>query len=389
MSASIVIVGGGPVGLAFALAASRLSNVEVTVVERGISYATAPVSPTIFDHRVYALSPASLAFLGELDATPASQRASKVRAMQVWGDDGKSYLDLARGLPIATIIEHAALMFALEQAVARQNNIRMLRGVTIKEMRTVGEVKGNRRELAMADGSILRADLLIGADGSHSRIREWAGIAAVTKDYESDGIVANFQAEFAHGDVARQWFSNDAVLAYLPLPQSQISVVWSVTKAKSASLRALTDDQFCSAVAAAGHHALGRLTLSSSMARFPLARVTARNWCEAGLALMGDAAHAVHPLAGQGVNLGFADAHTLYGTLSRRSKFSAIGDVLVLRKYERARREATLALSEVTDKLRALYLSDAKVAGWIRNRGLTLLNFLPPAKAALIDYAIS
>ena len=389
MSASIVIVGGGPVGLAFALAASRLSNVEVTVVERGISYATAPVSPTTFDHRVYALSPASIDFLDKLGASPTSQRTSQVRAMQVWGDDGESHLDLAQGQPLATIIEHAALMFALEQALRRHSNIRMLRGATIKAMRTNGEADSNRRELEMADGSIVRADLLIGADGSHSRIRDWVGISAATKDYESDGIVANFQAEFAHGDVARQWFSNDAVLAYLPLPQSQISVVWSVTKAKSASLRALTDDQFCSAVAAAGHHALGRLTLSSSMARFPLARVTARNWCEAGLALMGDAAHAVHPLAGQGVNLGFADAHTLYGILSQRSKFSAIGDVLVLRKYERARREATLALSEVTDKLRALYLSDAKAAGWMRNRGLTLLNLLPQAKAALIDYAIS
>ena len=389
MSASIVIVGGGPVGLAFALAASRLSNVDVTVVERGATSAAAPASNTIFDHRVYALSPASLDFLAELGASPASQRAARVRAMQVWGDDGKSHLDLARGLPIATIIEHAALMFALEQAVARQNNIRMLRGATLKAIHTVGEVKGNRRELAMADGSILRADLLIGADGSRSQIREWAGISAVTKDYESDGIVANFQAEFAHGDTARQWFANDSVLAYLPLPQNQISVVWSVTKAKSDALKALSDDQFCSAVAVAGHHALGRLTLSSSMARFPLARVTAGNWCEAGLALMGDAAHAVHPLAGQGVNLGFADARTLFALLRQRSKFSAIGDMLVLRKYERARREATLALSEVTDKLRALYLSDAKAAGWMRNRGLTLLNLLPQAKAALIDYAIS
>ena len=387
MNASLIIVGGGPVGLAFALAASRLVNVDVTVVERSTARTTAPESLTTFDHRVYALSPASLDFLGGIGVFPDSARMSKVRAMQVWGDDANkdSRLDLAQGQPIATIVEHAALMFALEQAVSRNEGIRVLSGSAPIALRT----NGNRRELDMADRSTLHADLLIGADGSRSQIREWAGISAVTKDYESDGIVANFQSEFPHGDIARQWFTNQSVLAYLPLPRGQISIVWSVTKANSAALKILSDDQFCGAVETAGHHALGKLTLASPIARFPLARVIAHHWCAPGLALMGDAAHAVHPLAGQGVNLGFADARTLFEVLGRRSKFSAIGDMPVLRKYERARREATLALSEVTDKLRALYMSDTKAAAWIRNDGLSLLNRLPQAKAALIHYAVS
>ena len=210
MNASLVIVGGGPVGLAFALAASRLTNVDVTVVERNATPGAALALSAPFDHRVYALSPASLAFLGELGASPDAVRAAPVRAMQVWGDDGESHLDLAKGEPIATIVEHAVLMAALEQAVARAEDaggIRMLRDVTPKAMH-VSE-NGNCRELEMADGSMLRADLLIGADGSRSKIREWAGISADTKDYQSDGIVANFHAEFAHGDVARQWFTNE------------------------------------------------------------------------------------------------------------------------------------------------------------------------------------
>ena len=306
--------------------------------------------------------------------------------MQVWGDDANrnACLDLAQGQPIATIVEHAALMFALEHAIARNDRIHMCRGAAPKAMHVVG----NQHELEMADGSVVRADLLIGADGSRSQIREWADISAVTKDYESDGIVANFHTEFAHGDVARQWFANDSVLAYLPLPQKQISIVWSVAKAKSAALKEITDDQFCATVATAGCNALGKLTLASPIARFPLARVTAQRWTAPGLALMGDAAHAVHPLAGQGVNLGLSDARTLFELLRERSKFSAIGDPLVLRKYERARREATLAISQVTDKLRALYMSDAKTAGWVRNEGLALLNNLPQAKAVLINYAI-
>jgi ubiquinone biosynthesis UbiH/UbiF/VisC/COQ6 family hydroxylase len=345
-----------------------------------------PSSATSFDHRVFALSPASLDFLGELGAMPEPARTSQVRAMQVWGDDtvSKSHLDLAQGQPIATIVEHAQLMLALERAVSRAGAIRVLRGVMTKAMHT----NGNQRELELADGKLLRADLLIGADGRSSQIREWAGIAAEKKDYVSDGIVANFNCEFAHGDVARQWFASDSVLAYLPLPQQQISIVWSVAQAKSAEMKDFSGDQFCSAVEGAGHHALGKLTLASPIARFPLARVMATHWCEAGLALIGDAAHAVHPLAGQGVNLGFADARTLIQILGKRSKFSAVGDLLVLRKYERARREATLALSEVTDKLRTLYMSDVKAAKWLRNEGLALVNRAPYAKAALINYAI-
>ena len=383
MNASLVIVGGGPVGLAFALAASRLPNVDVTVVER--STATTPVPADGYDHRVYALSPASLAFLSELGAAPEPARASAVRAMQVWSDDGKNKLDLAKGSPIATIVEYAAMMTALEQAVARTDHVRMLCGAVPQALST----NTGRRELAMQDGSVLAADLLVGADGSRSQIREWAGISVESTDYESDGVVANFHCQFAHGDVARQWFTNDAVLAYLPLPQQQISIVWSVTKAKSANLRALTDADFCVAVEAAGHSAVGKLTLASPIARFPLARVIAHHCVETGLALIGDAAHAVHPLAGQGVNLGFADARTLFRMLSERSRFSAIGDHAVLRKYARARRESTIALGEVTHNLLALYRNEGQVARWLRNDGLSILNHLPHAKAALIDYAIS
>jgi len=382
MSANLVIVGGGPVGLAFALAASRLPSVEVTVVER--STATTPVPAEGFDHRVYALSPASLAFLSELGAAPDPGRASAVRAMQVWGDDGKSKLDLAKGPPIATIVEYAAMMSALEQAVVRTDRIRMLRGAVPHALST----NNGQRELAMQDDSVLGADLLVGADGGRSQIREWAGISVDTWDYESDGVVANFHCQFAHGDVARQWFTKDAVLAYLPLPQQQVSIVWSVTKAKSETLKSLSEDDFCIAVEAAGHSAVGKLTAASPVARFPLARVMAHHYVEAGLALIGDAAHAVHPLAGQGVNLGFADARTLFTILSERSRFSAIGDLAVLRKHARARRESTFALGQVTHNLLALYRNEAQVARWVRNDGLSILNHLPHAKAALIDYAI-
>ena len=401
MNQRLVIVGGGPVGLAFALAASRLANVDVTVVERSLDLAVAP-SPLApfdhrafdhrvcdhraFDHRVYALSPASLAFLADLAVVPPPSRVAHIRAMQVWGDAsaGDGHLDLARGSHLASVVEHSALMFALEAAVVRGDRIQMLRGAIATAMR----VDGNRHALDLASGATLQADLLIGADGSRSQIRAFAGIQAATKDYVSEGIVANFATTGSHGDVARQWFTKDTVLAYLPLPRQQMSMVWSVPKALSESLKTLDDDGLAAAVAAAGQHALGKLKLISPVARFPLAQVMASTWWQPGLALIGDAAHAIHPLAGQGVNLGFADARTLAEVLRTRSKFSAIGDALLLRRYARQRHEATLALSQLTDQLRALYARESRPARWIRNDGLGLLNRVPTLKAALIDYAI-
>lgn len=379
--AAMVIVGGGPVGLALALAASRVRGADVTVIERGPR--AAETLPEPLDHRVYALSPTSLALLNEMGVVLPLARVAPIRAMQVCGDDGKSKIDFNAGQPLATIVEHAALMQSLQAKLLGDGRVQICNGVSPVEMRLT---EGNRRELTLSDGRTLVADLLIGADGSRSQIREWAGISTQAKDYESDGVVANFKTEHHHGDSARQWFAGDSVLAYLPLPGNHISIVWSVSKDASTALP-VDPQAFCDAVAQAGQNSLGRLSLVSPIARFPLSKIMADSWVQPGLALIGDAVHAVHPLAGQGVNLGFADVRNMVSVLQARSKFSAIGDLAVLRRYERAGREAAWAVGEVTDKLRALYLHHAAAARWVRNDGLAVLNRLPVAKAALIDYA--
>ena len=287
------------------------------------------------------------------------------------------------GQPLATIVEHAVLMRALHAGLSAVERVEISNGVSPVEMR---ELDGNRRELILSDGRALTADLLVAADGNRSQIRQWAGISTQANDYESDGVVANFRTEHGHGDVARQWFSGNSVLAYLPLPGNHVSIVWSVGKEASTALPT-EPGAFCEAVAAAGQHSLGKLALVSPIARFPLARIMADSWAQPGLALIGDAAHAVHPLAGQGVNLGFADVRNMMGVLQTRSKFSAIGDSALLRRYERAGREAAWAVGEVTDKLRALYLHPAAAAQWMRNDGLAMLNRVPAVKAMLVDYA--
>ncbi len=387
----IVIVGAGPVGLAFALAASRLRDCEITVVER-----QALVSHTLgdkFDHRVYALSPGSRALLQELDVWKLldSKRITPVRAMQVFGDanqDGDGgEIDFSQGSPLAFIVEHAALMNALYAAVsAKCEHIKVIDKTEVAAIDFIG-VAGTV-EVSLAGHARLEAELLVAADGGMSRVRAMAGIDTRVKDYDSDGVVANFHTEHGHGGVARQWFSAQGVLAWLPLPGNQVSIVWSVTAGRAKELEGLDDAAFSVAVADAGNHALGGLSLSSSRARIPLKRVSAAQWVRPGLVLIGDAAHSIHPLAGQGANLGFADVAMLFKVLRDRVPLSRPGDLALLRRYERACREDALAMGEITDGLRSLYLSDAILAKVVRRDGLNLVNRLSATKAMLIARAI-
>lgn len=384
MSADIVVVGGGPVGLAFAIAASRLQGVRVEVVERATE--TWDQLPEQIDHRVYALSPSSTNFLAQFGVIPEMSRVAPVRAMQVWGDspsDDASRLQFGRGGHLASIVEHAVLMHALRGRLATDGMVNMRAGAAPAGL----SMDGSRRLVTLQDGGSLAGDLIIAADGRQSRIRELAGIPVVVNDYKSDGIVGNLRCEKPHGDIARQWFTANGVLALLPLPGGQVSMVWSVSRELSSTAPAEERLALAARIGDECGHALGEMSFVSRIDRFPLARITASRWVEPGLALIGDAAHAVHPLAGQGVNLGFGDVAALCGAIGGRSRFSGVGDVSLLRQYERGRREAAWAVGQVTEGLRSLFSSEARAAKWFRNGGLEWVERVPPAKSLLIDYA--
>ena len=400
MDNHIVIAGGGPIGLAFALAAARLRDVKVTLIERqtlalarlsGHSPASAEVK---FDYRAYALSPGSKKLLESLGVWKrlTSSRIEPVRAMQVFADAAardqpRPELDFAAGQPLAFIVEHNRLVEALIAEVREHaERINVLDDTTIQGVKFAHQSQANKIDLS--NGKTIVAALLIATDGANSPLRALAGIAAETKDYESDGVVANFNVEHHHGGIARQWFGEHAVLAYLPLPDQQISIVWSVSKARADALGQLEDSAFAKAVEAAGEHALGALALSSQRARFPLKRVVAEQWVQQGFALMGDAAHAIHPLAGQGANLGFADVRTMVEVLRSRSILSGIGDLTLLRQYERARREDALVMGGVTDHLRSLFLSDSQTAARLRRGGLNTVNRLSAVKSLMMSHAM-
>jgi ubiquinone biosynthesis UbiH/UbiF/VisC/COQ6 family hydroxylase len=364
------------VGLSVALGLAQLVRLDVTVIEREKPAAWTP--PDGFDQRVYALSPASLDWLAQCGVSLDTVRTAPVHAMQVWGDQADAPLTLQRAMPLATIVEHGALMHALHDAA--RNRVTLKTGVDVRGWRA--------GQLVLADGSSIDAALVVAAEGRRSLLREAAGIEVDTVDYASMGVVANFACATPHRDIARQWFLGDSILALLPLPGHRVSMVWSLPTENAQALRQETPEALAREVGAAAHLPGEELRALTPVLGFPLVRQIARRWAVPGLVLAGDAAHTVHPLAGQGVNLGFGDAAELTRQLQSRSRFSSVGDLMVLRRYERARREPARVVGEVTDRLKRLYVAPGETEAWLRNRGLAMLDAMPRLKSLMVQYAV-
>lgn len=377
----ILVVGGGAVGLAFAAA----SGGEVRVLDGGLPRPEADAEE--FDIRVFALSEGTHAFLREIGAWQRmpSERIAAVTRIEIFGDDGASRLDFAprEGRPIAWIAEGNRMARALEEA-ARAHGAEVVAGVRLRSIATRAEGIAAAAE----DGTVHDAELLVGADGADSWVRSQLGLAADAKRYRETAVVAHFRCERPTAGVARQWFRPDGILAWLPLPGERMSIVWSARDELADELAALEPDALARRVRDAGGAALGDLVLDSAVARFPLRLIRVPRISVPGAVLIGDAAHGVHPLAGQGVNLGFQDARSLARTLAERSPLERPGDLALLRRHERARRADVDAMQFVTDRLEWLFGIEAGVAAMVRNTGLRAINALPVAKRALADHAM-
>ena len=405
MQYDIVIIGGGLVGASLA-AALKDSGLSLALVEAGAHPRSNP--PPSFqegevangstrdalvddwDSRIYAISPGSRRFLeqsgawAKLDPT----RVAPVEEMRVFGDTNSKLEFSAYQMGVselACILENRALQHALWRVLQDQDNLTFFHPVRCKALSIAEE----STELTLEDGQTLRARLIVGADGRNSWVRNQAGISAAPVDYQQHGVVANFNCELPHRGIAHQWFQEDGILALLPLPGLRVSMVWSVSPEKSAALLAMPPEVLCSQVAAASQHTLGNLQLITPPAAFPLRLLTLPQISAPRVALIGDAAHNMHPLAGQGVNTGFRDARQLAELLTNRGGCSDCGDAQLLRRYDRKRREDIHTMQATTYGLKQLFCNDDPILRTLRNLGLNTTNHLVPLKKLLMQHALN
>ena len=378
----VIIVGGGLAGLALACAL-RDTRLKIALVEQ-----RPPHPAPGWDARVYAVSPANADFLqtiGIWKHLPA-ERMAPISAMKVVGDGGArlDFSAYAAGLPeLGWILESSLMACELWENVKRQSNVTLLCPATPAKL----EMGTASALLTLTDGRTLAASLLVGADGRDSWTRTALGLRAHVTAYDEMGVVANFECQTPHRGIARQWFRRDGVLAWLPLAGNRISIVWSTPDENARALLALPAEELCSRVAAAGECELGPFTLLTPATAFPLRLVRVPQIVAPRLALLGDAAHGIHPLSGHGINLGYQDARTLAELLAARPEWQDIGSERLLKAYQRQRREKTLLMQATTHALHHLFQQDFPGFRTLRNLGMNLTNALPVVKNMLVRYA--
>lgn len=417
MEFDIVIIGGGLVGASLA-AALKHSGLSLALVESQSSLMRddAPVgqpspqsSPASgeseargakpgerenplsndWDSRIYAISPGSRRFLEQSGAWSLlnNGRITPVVEMRVFGDAaaelgfGAYQMGVAE---LACILENRALQHALWQVLQQQDNLTLFHPARCAALKFAADAA----TLKLEDGRTLQAKLIVGGDGRDSWVRNQAGISAAPVDYRQHGIVANFACELPHRGIARQWFQPDGILALLPLPGNRVSMVWSVGTEQSARLMALSHDELSEEVASAARHSLGNLQLITPPAAFPLRLLVLPQISAPRVALIGDAAHNMHPLAGQGVNTGFRDARQLAQILLQRGAQNDCGDAQLLRRYERKRKEDIYTMQATTYGLKHLFNNEVPLLRSVRNAGLNAVNRITPLKKMLMQHAL-
>ena len=382
----IAIVGGGIVGLTLA-AALKDSELNIAIIDKSPCYQVLADRPTA---RVSAINQANIKALQQFDVWPHLQqdRANSYTAMHVWDKDSFGDIhfscDEMGSDTLGVIVENQALVNALAQAVEAQSNVQL---VTAGIDRVLAGP--NQTMLMLDNDDVLSCRLLVGADGANSFVRKQAGLPITFKDYEHTAIVANVKTDEPHNNVARQAFTPTGPLALLPMAEPNVcSIVWSQTPEQASSLMALDDDAFCHALTAASNSVLGTISLETERAAFPLTMRYARQWAKDGVVLVGDAAHTIHPLAGQGVNLGLMDAAVLAEeVVAAWHRGAPWGSLATLSRYERRRRLDNTAMLGLMKGFKVLFGSHQPVFTLARNLGMSGMNQLVPLKRVVMRQA--
>lgn len=394
MRADLIIVGAGMVGSALALALQH-SGLQILLLDGGPLSVKPFDQSAAFEPRVSALSAASQRILERLGAWDgiAARRTSPYGEMQVWDGSGTGQVHFSAASVHAEVLGHIVenrvvqdgLLDALYEA-----DLGLLPGARLEQLRR----SGDDWLLTLTDGRELRAPLVIAADGANSAVRRLAGCATREWDYLHHAIVTSVRCSKPHQQTAWQRFTDDGPLAFLPLAKVDdaehwCSIVWSTTPAEAERLMALDDVGFCHELGKAFEWRLGEVLESDPRHCIPLRQRHAKRYVEPGLALIGDAAHTIHPLAGQGVNLGFLDAAVLAEVLLHAlERGENLADSKVLGRFERRRMPHNLTMMAAMEGFERLFQADPLPLRWLRNSGLNLVDGANEAKALFVRQAL-
>lgn len=393
MHADLIIVGAGMVGSSLALALKD-SGLNIVLVD-GSPLSVTSFSPEhTFEPRVSALSLASQRILERVGAWPGivQRRASPYRNMHVWDGSGTGKIDFSASSVHAEVLGHIVENRIVQDALLEQlheSNIDLLAHSKVEQLRR----SDDGWLLQLENGSEIRSRLIIAADGANSAVRRLTGCATREWDYLHHAIVTSVRCEKPHQQTAWQRFTDDGPLALLPLKHNDgknwCSIVWSVPEEQAQQIMALDDAAFCQALSQACEQRLGTIEHADRRYRIPLRQRHAKRYVAPGLALIGDAAHSIHPLAGQGVNLGFLDTAVLAEELLHAlQRGEDIASKRVLSRFERRRMPHNLAMMAAMEGFQHLFQADALAARWLRNSGLKMVDSLSEAKAVFIRQAL-
>ncbi len=391
----IVIVGAGLVGASLACAIAQESNAQdlrIALIEAGGD--AQHFEGELFDPRVVALTQASQNLLAKIGVwnEVLQTRACAYRDMHVWDGEGTADIHFncaeVRENHLGHIVENSVIVTALRKKIAEHSQI-----TVIQPAKIVNLIRKDNVQIELDNGVLLTTNLLIAADGAQSTVRELAAFETREWDYGHKAIVTTVQTEFPNQATAWQRFMRTGPLAFLPLSTTNqkhfCSIVWSAETDLADELMQLNDAEFCARLGFAFEHKLGKIIHAAERFAIPLRQRHAKTYIQPNIVLVGDAAHNIHPLAGQGVNLGLLDVIALAQEVERAlNRKIPLNDFSILRRYQRQRLAGNLIMMSAMEAFKRLFGSESLMLTWLRNSGMRQLNSVTELKKIIVKAAM-